>query len=166
MSFDGPELRDYRNVVALNSAYLKLIGSERVLARGIAGCQEPLRQRILSLHRKESERLAETPFLLFSFRERDDGYWDGILDESREPGLFRQGQRHTHPWRRQIQPAAIRVFASMRSIPRTALPRLSSPATGFACNCSEAVMASPHPVSALSFRSSSQIRAAACGVIW
>lgn len=89
MSFDGPELRDYRNVVALNSAYLKLIGSERVLARGIAGCQEPLRQRILSLHRKESERLAETPFLLFSFRERDDGYWDGILDETREPGLFR-----------------------------------------------------------------------------
>ena len=89
MSFDGPELRDYRNVVALNTAYLKLIGSERVLARGIAGCQEPLRQRIIGLHRNESERLAETPFLLFSFRERDDRYWDGILDENRDPGLFR-----------------------------------------------------------------------------
>jgi len=89
MSFDGPETRDYRNVVALNSAYLKLIGSERVLARGIAGCQGPLRQRIMSLQRTESQRLAETPFLLFSFRERDDRYWDGILDENRDPGLFR-----------------------------------------------------------------------------
>lgn len=89
MSFDGPDSRDYGNVVALNSAYLAALGSERVLSRGITGCQGPIRQRLLNLRRAESQRLAETPFLLFSFRERDDRYWDDVLDETREPGLFR-----------------------------------------------------------------------------
>jgi hypothetical protein len=89
MSFEGPDTRDYQNVVTLNSAYLTLLGSERVLAGGIAGCQGPLRQRLLNLRRTESLRLAETPFLLFSFRERDDRYWDGVLGATREPGLFR-----------------------------------------------------------------------------
>lgn len=89
MSFDGPDSRDYANVVALNSAYLALLGSERVLARGITGSQGPLRQRLMNLRRAEAERLAETPFLLFSFRERDDRYWDDVLDVTREPGLFR-----------------------------------------------------------------------------
>lgn len=89
MAFNGPDLRDYRNVVALNTAYLSLLGDDSVLARGLAGCREPLRQRLMNLRREEFLRLAETPFLLFSFREKDGRYWDQVLDESREPGLFR-----------------------------------------------------------------------------
>lgn len=89
MSFDGPDSRDFGNVSELNSAYLALLGSERALERGITGCQGPLRQRLMNLRRAEMRRLAETPFLLFSFRETDDRYWDDVLDVTREPGLFR-----------------------------------------------------------------------------
>ena len=89
MAFNGPDLRDYRNVVVLNTAYLSLLGDDPVLARGLAGCRDPMRQRLMNLRREEFLRLAETPFLLFSFREKDGRYWDQVLDESREPGLFR-----------------------------------------------------------------------------
>ena len=89
MSFDGPDDRDYQNVVSLNTAFLALLGSESALGRGLTGCSAPLRQRIINLSQTDSRRLAETPFLLFSFRERDDRYWDEVLQQDGETSLFR-----------------------------------------------------------------------------
>ena len=89
MSFDGPVDRDYDNVASLNSAYLAMLGAEPTLRRGLDGCPGPAQQRLLDLSRTQIERLAGTPFLLFSFRERDDRYWDAVLDSKSEPSLFR-----------------------------------------------------------------------------
>ena len=89
MSFDGPVDRDFDNVASLNSAWLTMLGSERTLLRGLDACPGPMQQRLIDLTRSEIRRLAETPFLLFSFRERDDRYWDEILERKSEPGLFR-----------------------------------------------------------------------------
>ncbi len=89
MSFEGPGARDFDNVASLNAAYLAMLGAEPALARGLSGCASTVRERLLRLTQGECRRLAETPLLLFSFRERDDRYWDGILDKRPEPGLFR-----------------------------------------------------------------------------
>lgn len=89
MSFDAPGVRDFDNVASLNSAYLGLLGSERALGRGLLACPPTLQKRLSGLTRAEARRLAETPFLLFSFRERDDRYWDAVLDRPTEPRLFR-----------------------------------------------------------------------------
>ena len=89
MSFDGPVGSDYDNVASLNSAWLTMLRTERSLLRGLDKCPGPVQKRLIDLTRPEVRRLAETPFLLFSFRERDVHYWDEILERKAEPGLFR-----------------------------------------------------------------------------
>jgi len=89
MSFDGPVERDFENVASLNAAYLALLGTEPTLQRGLSACPASLRKRLTGLSRLDCRRLSATPLLLFSFRERDDRYWDAVLDSSPEPGLFR-----------------------------------------------------------------------------
>ena len=89
MSFDGPADRDFGNVASLNAAWLTMLGTERTLLRGLDACPSATQQRLINLSQPEIRRLAETPFLLFSFRERDDRYWDEILERKTEPGLFR-----------------------------------------------------------------------------
>ena len=89
MSFDGPADRDFDNVASLNAAWLSMLRTERALLRGLDACPGSTQQRLIGLSRPEIRRLAETPFLLFSFRERDDRYWDEILARKTEPRLFR-----------------------------------------------------------------------------
>jgi len=89
MSFDGPNAQDYENVVALNQAYLALLRRDKALCRGLTGCSAPLRERILDLSQHQIDRLAATPFLLFSFREQDDLYWNRILQNEGGRDLFR-----------------------------------------------------------------------------
>ena len=88
MSFEGPDKEDYANVVALNQAYLALLRRDKELCRGLNGCAEPLRQHLVELSQHRIDRLAEAPFLLFSFRERDDRYWTRILQDAGDADLF------------------------------------------------------------------------------
>jgi hypothetical protein len=88
MAFSGPELSDYENVVALNQAWLCLLQKGTRLSEGIAELPERLQRRITNLSQQEITRLAATPFLLFSFREGDDRYWEGVLAGSPERNLF------------------------------------------------------------------------------
>jgi hypothetical protein len=88
MSFDGPEIRDYENVVSLNHAWLDCLKSDRAAADGLGAFPEALRERLTGLDRPEAARLSETPFLLFSFRERDMRYWDRILAPPAARDLF------------------------------------------------------------------------------
>ena len=87
MSFEGPDRRDYDNVVALNVAYLRCLRRRR--GEGLGACPAPLRARLTGLNEHESSRLAEAPFLLFSFREQDDRYWDRLLRGGASGELFR-----------------------------------------------------------------------------
>jgi hypothetical protein len=70
MAFDGPAPFDYRNVSALNRARQSLHQLPAELSR-----------RITTLTRHQVERLSAAPFLLLSFRERDDELWEQILSQ-------------------------------------------------------------------------------------
>lgn len=89
MAFDGPLTTDYDNIVCLNRAYLDRIRRDKALQRGLREIPEPCRYRITNLEQPEVERLAATPFLLFSFRETDDLYWNRILAGPAARDLFR-----------------------------------------------------------------------------
>ena len=88
MAFDGPAPVDYRNVSALNRAYLSLLQSNRRSRRSLQQLSAPLTRRITSLTRHQVERLSATPFLLLSFRERDDRLWSQILSTDSGHDLF------------------------------------------------------------------------------
>jgi len=88
MVFNGPELSDYDNVVALNEAWLSLLQRETRLKSGLAGLPDVLCRRITNLSKQQIGRLASTRFLLFSFREGDDRYWTRVLSRSPERDLF------------------------------------------------------------------------------
>ena len=85
MSFEGPETRDYENVVSLNLAWLDSLKHDRA-ARATSAA--PHAQRLGSLDPADAARLAESPFLLFSFREQDHDYWDRIFARRRGRDLF------------------------------------------------------------------------------
>ena len=88
MPFDGPTPVDYRNVCALNRAYLSLLQASRRARRGLLKLSSPQCRRMTSLTRHQVDRLSATPFLLLSLRERDDKLWAQILSDEREPDLF------------------------------------------------------------------------------
>jgi len=88
MAFDGPAPVDYRNVSALNSAYLTLLQANRRARRSLAQLSSPLSRRITSLTRHQVDRLSAAPFLLLSFRERDDRLWSQILSAESGRDLF------------------------------------------------------------------------------
>ena len=84
MAFDGPVPFDYHNVSALNRAYLSLLQANHNARQSLHQLSSQLSQRLTSLTRHQVDRLAATPFLLLSFRERDDELWEQILSD--EPG--------------------------------------------------------------------------------
>jgi len=86
--FEGPESTDYRNVRALNRAYLDLLAENRQVARSLGRLAPSLKERMTSMTRTEADRLAAAPFLLLSFRERDDDLWTRILADERSRDLF------------------------------------------------------------------------------
>jgi len=88
MAFDGPAPVDYRNVCALNRAYLHLLQANRRARRGLLKLSSPLSHRITSLTRHQVDRLSATPFLLLSLRERDDKLWAQILSDESGSDLF------------------------------------------------------------------------------
>ncbi|MDJ0793133.1 MAG: hypothetical protein QNI98_02730 [Woeseiaceae bacterium] len=77
MDYEGLTTDDLANVTALNRAWLDL---------------RPGRIGALSLSR--IDRLAEAPFLLFSFREDDDALWQHLLRDSPQADLIEDTQTH------------------------------------------------------------------------
>ncbi len=88
MDFQGPTLVDYENVRSLNFGFLKLLQNGNECGRYLEGLPQELGRRLRHLSHREIGRLAATPFLLFSFRERDDGFWQKILTDDRTRDLF------------------------------------------------------------------------------
>lgn len=88
MELMGPGAADFENVRSLNRAYLRLLKNEA----GARGCLRrlppELAARLTSLPEIEADRLAGTPFLLPSFRERDDEYWEQIFANTAHGDLF------------------------------------------------------------------------------
>lgn len=74
MYFEAPDAADLRNVRALNRAFFALPPP-----RDGAGPDAALRQRLAKLDSRAAGRLARTPFLLFSLRERDARRWEPLF---------------------------------------------------------------------------------------
>jgi hypothetical protein len=83
--FPGPSPDDYANVMALNTAFIKATSELKGPQRG---------------------RLAAAPFLLFSFRERDNEWWGKALVDNRQGDLMAVADLE-NPQLRRIQTAAL-----------------------------------------------------------
>ncbi len=86
MDFQGPTPADYENLRSLNVAFLELVQGKG--SRYLEGLPPELVLRLQRLSRSETGWLAATPFLLFSFREWDDSYWQRLLNEEKCRDLF------------------------------------------------------------------------------
>lgn len=86
MEYQGPTPGDLANVRALNRCFLGAASAagtgERFAALGAERLTETQRAR-----------LASAPFLLFSFREQDEQYWQHVLDDDAQMELVDA----THP---------------------------------------------------------------------
>lgn len=89
MDYSGPDAADYADVAALNYAFLV-----RLRSPGDAGTRlrahlpGELRRVVTALRDVQIERLASSPFLLLTLRERDSAYWKRLADEHLSPDLF------------------------------------------------------------------------------
>ncbi len=88
MDYEGPSAVDYENVFSLNGAFLALLRREPAARRCMFDMPEALASRLVALNAHQSDRLARTPFLLFSLRERDDHFWSAVFDAPANRDLF------------------------------------------------------------------------------
>lgn len=88
MQFEGPSAVDYENVHSLNAAFIALLKRDPLARRCLQAL--PARQvaRLIALTEHQAARLADTPFLLFSFRERDDRFWEPVFADTGNRDLF------------------------------------------------------------------------------
>ena len=104
MDYSVPTARDLADVHSLNHALLKAM-------RGHAGAS--LRRRlprscqslIAALGEADTQRLAETPFLLLSLHEQDDKYWQQLLEGEPQPDLFAVNDKQVDEGRRIVAAA-------------------------------------------------------------
>lgn len=85
MDYSGPEKADFANVRSLNSAFLSILRGPLSGAALRQQLPASLRQRFADLTDLHLEHLAEAPYLLMSFRERDDDFWSLLTVD--EPNL-------------------------------------------------------------------------------
>lgn len=88
MEYPGPARTDFHNVRSLNGEFLQWLGRRSVAAPPLNELPADLAKRLAGLRLAERQRLAATPFLLFSFRERDDDFWSRLLRSSGAPDLL------------------------------------------------------------------------------
>ena len=87
MDYQGPQAADLADVHSLNTAFLACLHSPGTAAGLLLRRMSPaLVERFAALNVRQLARLARTPFMLLSFREHDDEFWDGLLrrDVSRD----------------------------------------------------------------------------------
>ena len=87
MTYDGPTQSDYANVTALNREFLRLVRLQPQIFRLSNKQQDSL----LKFGRQQVERLAETPFLLFTIAEDDDLVWKELCRGDPNTDLFHNG---------------------------------------------------------------------------
>ena len=88
MDYRGPLATDFDNVRSLNQAFLLLLRRDRHARKYLQSLPVELIRCLVSLAEGQAERLASTPFLLLSFRERDDDFWDSMFSAGPNADLF------------------------------------------------------------------------------
>lgn len=88
MDFSGPEPADYRNVQSLNYQFL-FLARNGLAGHGLQQQSEPMVNTLIAgLTDLQIDRFSQSPFLLFSLRERDEEYWSFLSAEDRTMDLF------------------------------------------------------------------------------
>ena len=77
MHYQGPTAADLDNIRALNRCFLGTLARS-----GDGGTSRP------ELSESQQARLGRAPFLLFSFREAEDDFWDHVLSQDRQLDLI------------------------------------------------------------------------------
>ena len=80
MRYPGPTTDDLANVQALNRHYLNAVRSPGGIGISVPGVRR--------LTPAQCTRLAATPFLLFSYRERDGELWQSVLGDGPQLALL------------------------------------------------------------------------------
>lgn len=80
MDYQGPTSDDLANISALNRCFLMAISASEADGPGEIAARR--------LSDSQLSRLAGAPFLLFSFREQDNDYWQRLLSEDRQLDLI------------------------------------------------------------------------------
>ncbi|NOX70111.1 MAG: flagellar transcriptional regulator FlhD [Gammaproteobacteria bacterium] len=88
MHYEGPQSTDLDNVKALNETFLALLRRSPCAQAHLQGLPEDLARRLISLTSAQAARLAEAPFLLLSFRERDERFWHAVFELEPTQDLF------------------------------------------------------------------------------
>jgi hypothetical protein len=88
MVYASPQIVDFNEVYVLNKSFLSVLSAETEARRLLGTLPADLAGRLSTLTRPERRRLAAAPFLLFSLREDDDEYWDGICAGGAGRDLF------------------------------------------------------------------------------
>lgn len=120
MDFDGPDATDFANVYSLNRAFLSLLVRGEAQQVCLDSMQAPLRARLTSLGRRQIERLAATPFLLLSLRERDAAYWERLLAGETIGDLFAVAEPPGDDYQRLVSAALAFVWQLSRQNPYSA----------------------------------------------
>lgn len=96
MDYTGPDAADFADVAALNRAFLvRLRSPGRAGARLREQMPEQLQCIVAAMRDVQVERLALSPFLLMSLRERDAAYWQRLGSEQGPGDLFAVDDRGT-----------------------------------------------------------------------
>ena len=83
LEYQGLTRDDLANIHALNRSFLKAIAGSAAEAFGVIASRRLTDPQLL--------RLAGVPFLLFSFREHDNDYWQRVLADSPQFDLIDSG---------------------------------------------------------------------------
>ncbi len=88
MDFSGPEPADFANVESLNYAFLRCVRRASCGRHQRQQLPQKIQRLVEGLTDLQIERLAAAPFLLLSLRERDEHYWQALLDDEPNSDLL------------------------------------------------------------------------------
>lgn len=84
----GASADDYDNVYSLNRGFLASLRRDPGARTCLRSLPRRYAERLAALSEREALRLAKTPFLLMSFRERDDRFWEPVFADPGNRDLF------------------------------------------------------------------------------
>jgi len=96
MDFSGPQIAEFNNVRSLNLEFLNNLRTSPDAEALQQAFSPTLRPMVAGLTELQARRLAETPFLLLSLRERDDDYWSVLFADDPNRDIFAVGSGNGH----------------------------------------------------------------------
>lgn len=95
MDFFGPETADFANVRELNHAFLLRLRDPRLGQTLQQGLPADIAAMVRAMTNLQVERLALSPFLLLSLRERDEACWYALGSDEPNLDLFSAARQHS-----------------------------------------------------------------------